>query len=518
MIFFQSSTIERYFSRNLKVLLSLKQIFILKTSTKYSTILLGLFLISLFSCRKEDNFIVDSHFRLKFSNDTITFDTVFTTMGSVTQQLKVYNREKNPVQISRIFLAESNSSSYQINVDGRSGKSFTNIALNGGDSLYIFIRITIDPTKQNNPLIVRDSIIFEINGNRQDVDLYAWGQDAHFIMPNLTIQGLPPLNIIAKEGETLRFTKDKPYVIVGYAVVDSMANLIIDAGAKIHFYNRSGLWIYKGGNIQVNGSLEEPVIFQGTRLDADYKDLPAQWDRIWINESAHNSSFNYAIIKNGTIGIQAETLKESMGNTLFLKNTRIQNMSGWGLFTRFYQIEADNLLVANAGSSVLNLTSGGRYRFRNSTFGNYWSYGVRKDPLLHLSNFYVMPSAQGDIVYTGTLEDAYFGDCIFYGNLEEEILINPLSGTENQFNYLFDYCLIKSKKAGELNTNASIFNQEPLFSDPYSLDYQLDTLSPAINKGIFMGNPYDLNGRLRDEIPDLGAFEYYVRKTKTNRK
>lgn len=488
----------------------------LKSISKIS-IFLVLVLLVFFGCKKESTIITDTSARLQFSNDTICFDTVFTTMGSITKQLLVYNTYENALKISKIALAGGSTSAYQINVDGRSGSAFNDFELQAGDSLYLFVRITIDPNNQNNPMIVRDSILFEVNGNKQDVDLYAWGQDAHFIMPNLSMSGLPPLNIIAQEGESVHWTNEKPYVIVGYAVVDSTANLIIDPGTKIHFYNNSGLWIYKGASIQVNGTLENPVVFQGTRMDEDYRDLPAQWDRIWINESAVNSSFNYAIIRNGTIGIQAETLNESMGNRLLLNNTQILNMSGWGIFSRFYAIEANNVLLANAGSSLLNLTTGGRYSFKNSTFANYYKYGIRKDPLLFLSDYYIQSSTEGDIVYTGNLESAYFGDCIFYGALEEEILIDAYADTENELNYVFDYCLLKSNKQADLISNHSIFNKDPLFMDSYNADFHLDTLSPAIDKGIEMGNLRDLDGLLRDEKPDLGAFEYRLIKNTTKR-
>lgn len=485
----------------------MKQIIKLKSLLKYSFYFVLILLVS-FSCRKNKAIDTDVSARLEFSNDTITFDTLFTTMGSVTKQFRVYNPNSNPVSISRIALALGDKSPYQINVDGQSGTAFYNQELAGGDSLFVFVRITIDPNNQNNPLLVRDSVLFDLNGNQQDVDLYAWGQDAHFIMPNLSIEGLPPLNIIAHEGETLHWTNDKPYVVVGYAVVDSTAHLIVDAGAQIHFYKNSGLWIYKGANIQVNGSLEEPVVFQGTRTDADYNQIPAQWDRIWINESAVNSRFDYAVIQNATIGIQAETLNESMGNTLVLNNTKILNMSGWGIFTRFYHIQANNLLVANAGSSLLNLTTGGNYEFKNCTFGNYWGFGVRKDPLLHLSNYYILPTADGDLLYTGDMLNAYFGNCIFYGALDEEILIDPLEESETDFPYTFEHCIIKTNDTTNSHFQNSLFNQDPLFKSPYEENFHLDTLSPAIDAGLKMGFPLDLDGVLRDEKPDIGAFEF----------
>ena len=50
------------------------------------------FLISTISCKKE-SFITDQNAQLSFSADTIHFDTVFTSTGSVTHFFKVFNRK-----------------------------------------------------------------------------------------------------------------------------------------------------------------------------------------------------------------------------------------------------------------------------------------------------------------------------------------------------------------------------------------------------------------------------------------
>lgn len=460
------------------------------------------------SCRKDETISTDASLKLSFSTDSVMFDTVFTTMGSVTKRLMVYNPNNNAVTISRIRLAGGANSPYSVNVDGSSGTSVTDIEIGGNDSLFVFVKVTVDPVNDHLPLVVKDSIIFETNGNKQDVDLIAWGQDAHFIVGTKQQEGLPPYKIIAHEGEHIHWQNDKPYVIVGYAVVDSSAFLTIDAGCSLHFYNSSGLWIYKYGGVQVNGTQEEPVHFQGVRLEQAYQDVPAQWDRIWINESDVNSEFNHAIIKNATIGIQAETLETGGGNTLFLNNTQILNMQGWGIFTRFYNIVGNNVLVANAGSSLLNLTTGGSYEFRNSTFANYWGYEVRKDPLLHLSDYYILYTENEQLVYTGDLEKAYFGDCVFYGNLENEILLDKHPESSSIFNYQFDYSLLKTNDTEDDSFSNCLFNQDPLFIDTRNNDYHIDSLSPLRAHGIPMGNPFDLDGIERSETPDLGAYEW----------
>lgn len=482
----------------------------MKTKTTLNIFMMSalMVLIIFTSCRKDETISSDPSYKLSFSTDSIMFDTVFTTMGSVTKRLMVYNPNENSVIISKVKLAGGSNSPYRVNIDGASGTSVSNIEIGGNDSIYVFVRVTVDPVNDNLPLVVKDSVIFETNGNVQDVDLISWGQDAHFIVADQYIDGLPPFSYIAREGENIHWANDKPYVIVGYGVVDSAASLTIDAGCKIHFYNSAGMWIYRYGAIQVNGTLEEPVMFQGVRLEQEYQDVPAQWDRIWINESDVNSEFNYAVIKNGTIGIQAETLRTGLSNTLVLNNTQILNMQGWGIFTRFYQIEGNNVIIANAGSSLLNLTTGGSYQFKNSTFANYWSYDVRQDPLLHISDYFILQNGDEQLIYTGDLENAYFGDCIFYGSLENEILLDKYPESTSLFNYNFDYSLLKTLNTNDEFYTNCIFNEDPIFTDYLSNNYHIDSLSPAKQMGIPMGNPYDLDGIERGETPDLGAYQW----------
>ncbi len=471
----------------------------------FSTILALLFFSS---CRKDETISTDPSLKLSFSTDSVMFDTVFTTMGSVTKRLMVYNPNNHALIIKRVSLAGGSNSPYSVNIDGSSGTDIRDVEIGGNDSLYIFVRVTVDPVNDNLPLVVKDSILFETNGNVQDVDLISWGQDAHFILADTHTPGLPPYSIIAKEGEAIHWTNDKPYVIVGYGVVDSTGSLTIDAGCRIHFYNSAGLWIYKNGSIHVNGTLEEPVIFQGVRLEQEYQNVPAQWDRIWINESDINSEFTYAIIKNAIIGIQAETLDAGQGNSLIINNTQILNMQGWGIFTRFYNIEANNLLIANTGSSLLNLTTGGNYSFKNSTFANFWGHDVRKDPLLHLSDYFIYSNGSEQVIYTGDLENAYFGDCILYGNLENEILLDKYPESNSIFEYQFENNLMKVTDTQNENFLNCVFNDDPLFIDYSVNDYHLDSLSPIRNLGIPMGNPFDLDGIERSDTPDIGAYQW----------
>ena len=458
------------------------------------------------SCKK-DSFLEDQKVDLHFSEDTLMFDTVFTTIGSSTQHLIVKNPENQKIKISRIQLAGGASSNFRINVDGQSGTSFTDVEIAAKDSIYIFVEVTVDPNGGSGPMIITDSITFETNANLQDVDLVAFGRDAYFIVANKSVGNLR-YKIVAGENIDTTWTKDKPIVVYGYAVVDSTGSLTIEAGTEIYFHSNSGLWIYKGGQLKVQGSRLEPVMFQGDRPEAYYDDLPGQWDRIWINESDKQSEINYAIIRNAFIGIQTETLNSVMAaNKLILKNTIIENMSGAGILSRFYQIDAENIAVSNCQQYCVALTMGGSYEFRHASFANYWSYSTRKTPAVYINNYY---QDENKITYPFDLLKANFINCIAYGNLEEEIVLDN-SSQGGQFHFLFDHALIKTENnTSDPNNWKNITkNQDPLFENTGKNDLHLKSTSAAADKGKAGVIPaLDLDGNIRDvSTPDLGAYE-----------
>ncbi len=346
-------------------------------------------LLFIYSCKKEDTISDSPSLKLSFSADSIIFDTVFTSIGSATKQIRVHNTSGSKIKISNITLVNGDQSSYRINVDGESGTSFNDIELSGGDSLYIFARVTIDPQNNNNPYVVEDDIRFLTNGNEQTVKLVAWGQDANYIVADNFIAGLPPFKIVADSLETVTWTNQKPYVIYGYAVIDSYGKLIIEEGTNIYFHDGGGLWSYIDGEVNVLGTVENPVTFQGDRLEEFYDDVPGQWDRIWLMEgrAGHDHIINNAIIKNGFIGIQAESFSRITENKLVLHNVLIDNMNGIGLFSRIYSIASTNLVVGSCGGYNMAITGGGNYSFVQSTIAAYWSYSIRNTPAVYLNNY-----------------------------------------------------------------------------------------------------------------------------------
>lgn len=454
-------------------------------------------------CEKEK--ITKNADQLAFSTDTVLFDTVFTQIGTATRNFKVYNRGKGTLQISSIRLARTNSR-FRINVDGLPGREFSNVEILPDDSMYIFVEATINPNGTDNPLVVTDSILFEVNGVVKDVDLVAWGQDANYIVADQLIPNLPPIRVLEPNAY---WSSNKPYVIYGYAVVDSGNSLRIQEGANIHFHSGSGLWVYKGGKISVEGTFGRPVTFQGDRLEPAYENTPGQWDRIWINAGAENSTINYAVIKNGFIGIQAEPdpfdpLAGTSSSKLTIRNTIIQNSSGVGIFARNFRIHAENVVVVNSGQYGIGISGGGEYTFLHATVASYgFSAGQRKTPAFFMTNEY---ESSPDVYTIRPITNSRFVNCIFYGSLETEFDYSINQSVTNDF--VFQNCLVKRKELINSPEFINLFyNQDPLFKNRLEYEWQLSEKSPALNKGIPTTATFDFTGTLRDENPDLGAYE-----------
>lgn len=444
-----------------------------------------------FACRKNDKIDTSPALKLRFSTDTVFFDTVFTTIGSVTQRLMVYNNNGSKVQVSSISLAGGVKSDYKLNIDGVAASSLTNVEIPAHDSIFIFVRVTIDPNNHNTPLILTDSIEFLTNGNLQNVKLIAWGQDAWF-HKNESLKG------------TFVWDSIKPHVIYGYLRVDTNGSLTILPGTKVYFHSNGYLTVSMNSSLFIQGNLQHPVRFQGDRLDEFYRDLPGQWSGILLRSGSKKNSINYAIIKNGNYGVEIDSSGTTPGTILLLDNTIIENMANDGLYAYAASVVSTNCVIGNCGGTCISLLKGGSYEFRQLTLANYWTTSVRYSPALFINNY--TSFAHGD--QTNDLVKAYFGNSIIYGSEDNEISVD--SSSLAQFTYTFNHCLLKTTKniAYPGHFDNCWKNEDPRFIDPANYKFAIDSASFAIGKGIPMGVDFDILGNLRTNPTDLGAYQY----------
>ncbi len=484
-----------------------------------------LVVLVLSGCRK-DQFNDSPDYRLQFSTDSVIFDTVFNTIGSATQILKVYNRDDNPVRISNLRLVNDPNDSYRINVDGLAGELFSDVEIGGNDSIFIFIEVTVTPDQDQLYPFVDGALEFQTNGATQNVKLVAWGWDAIFYYPTVfPTNGLPNYALVSQElNATVTWTGEKPIVIYGYLVVDSTQSLVVNAGTQVFFHQGSGLWIYENGRLVVNGEVDNPVVFQGDRLESFYAEQPGQWDRIWINNASadNNHEIRNAIIKNNFIGIQVEPLPFgpntlSLSNsTLVLENVAIRNNSIAGIFSRNYQIDADNLLLSRAGQYLFAGTGAGVYNFDQCTFANNWNLGIRQTPAVFITNLY---GIDANTVGVGSVTGSRFRNCIIWGNALNEIGME--FDTENipfAIDLKFQNCLFRAEEEVFNAFDPGLFegsvwvNLNPGFVDFSAGNFNLLVDSEVRGKGAnnpdlpqfdLVGRPYDPNFR------PLGCLEYF---------
>lgn len=473
--------------------------FILKKLLIDILIIVSVFIILFTSCRDENYFASDD-VRLVFSHDTVKFDTIFTSIGSTTKSLRVINPHNRPILISSISLAGGDQSSYRLNIDGEMTNELKDIELLGNDSIFIFVELTVDPNGYNQPMIVQDSILFTINSKTQDVDLIAWGQD-FFLIDNEMIN-------------TTTWTADKPYLVYNSAYVDTGHVLTIEPGARIFFHKNAVLGVL--GSIQAVGTVANPIVFSADRLELMYDDIPDQWHGILLFPSQQLNVFENVTIKNARIALQVGTIEYDGAAYVKLHNVKIQHASFAGIFALKSQIEATNTLIADCGLYAVALLIGGSYDFNHCTIANYWSsYSTRETASLAISNRLFINENGDSVEYVGDLVKSTWRNSIIWGNQKSEIEFGH--NKNNLFNVEFDNCLYQLKDSlqniyGDLFTS-SIRDEDPLFVDYNEYDFQLDSLSPAINAGkLEYGKlvPADFNGisRLDDKAPDLGAYEY----------
>lgn len=487
----------------------LKLTMLKKNATLY---IIGLFLVVCIaeslapSCTRETDYLTDTA-TLTFSADTLKFDTVFTTMGSTVRSVKVYNPNNQPVMIDAVTLAHGSASRFRLNVDGDTSLVARNVEILAHDSIFLFARVNVNPNSATSPFLIEDSIVFTIGNARQHLPLTAYGRNAVYHYPDHVIHDATgnsyPYSVIDCSEP---WTNAIPHVIFGYAVVDEGFTLNMEPGTEVYFGTDAVLWVYDGGTLNINGSADNPVLLTSIRHDGHYADLPGQWGYVWLSSGSRDNTVNHAVVRNGYIGFLADTVANT-NPSLDIRNTVIENMSLAGIYAQGAHIEGDNLLVTNCQTAALALTLGGKYVFGNSTFANYWSYSVRRSPLLILNNWY--ESADGT-VQLRPLWQADFYNCIVYGSATDEVAFNFAEGGTASFS--FTNCLLRTQQSipQMLITNCLV-NQDPLFANRSDADYHLKADSPARGKGntAYLKQQTDLDNRVRSNPPSIGAFEYF---------
>ena len=483
-----------------------------------------LLFLGLQSCIKEDPVNTDPGIKLRYSTDTLLFDTTFTTIGSATKILKIFNDESGPVILSRISIAGSSGVKFNFNVDGIEGPEAKNIRIEAKDSIYLFVRVKVDPDQplSVSPFVLEDKLKIEINSHTNEIALVAWGQNANYITGK---DASGRIVLLTCNMQDLRWDDSKPYLIYGTLVIDS-CRVIIPAGARIYIhgglvrpdddriapYTDGRLIFINRGSLAIEGTPGNKAYLTGDRLEAAFKNGAGQWGGIAFQNPGRTNSISNADIKNSSFGLYVDSAA-----FLQIDHSRIIYTSTNSIIARNAVIKASNCEFTESGQHNLYFAQGGNYTLDYCTAHNAYSNSYS----LLLDNFQcTMQNPQtGQCIEGKTLPATIkVRNSIFAGEDDNEVVLvdrnpTPIPG---RFVVQFSNSYIK----GDSLQNSSSFKDncidclyakfgDKLFESIKQSNYQLDSASVAKNIGKpIPGISDDLLGKSRDSVlPDAGCYE-----------
>ena len=450
----------------------------------------------------------DASANLTLSVDTLTFDTVFTGKGSATKIVMLRNRTKSPLVIDRV--AQADGTSFRINLDGEDSLSYLkNISLPAGDSMYLFVRATIDPQQSNSPVLVTDQLTFFLsNGNSRVLQLEAYGQDVTLID-----------SMVVYENHT--FTADKPYLIRRYIASAPEATVTIEKGATFYMHKDASAVFY--GPVNAIGTTEEPIVFSGDRLDdyvpgIPYLYVPGQWAGVYLyDEEMQAPAWQLENIRilSAVNGLFCYGKSQTMHPTLTLLNARIHNHDQYGLVLMNTDATVMNSEISNCASYCVYL-DGGTSTFTHNTIASYYRHTAYNSNV----GMYDTPREDVAAVYIYNLTKNRETRASFYNNIitgvrKNQLVIADPFPERYTGEFCGNYLKTDTLRLPGAQNNVYAQDSDSVFINDYYADYQyydfrLDSLSPA--RGIAdsvrsVTLPFDLMGNPRTTW-DAGCYVY----------
>ena len=465
-----------------------------------------LLLAMLFSCSDDDSFTVSPSNRLTFSLDTVSLDTVFSQVPTVTKTFWVYNKSGDGIRCSTIRLEKGNQTGFRVNVDGSylgasEGFLVNDIEVRHSDSIRVFVELTSPANNRVDPTLLEDNLVFTLeSGVEQRVNLNAWTWDARRIS-----------NMVIDRDSTI--VADTPVIIYGGITVKEGAVLTIGAGTTLYFHENAGIEVY--GSLNVAGEVDRNVVLRGDRIDNMFDYLPydrvsGQWRGIHFHESSYENTINYADIHSTYNGIVCDSSDVSKLK-LSLYNSVVHNCQGNGLLSTHAVVDVVNCQITNTLNDCVALY-GGVARVMQCTLAQFYPYDAERAAALRFANF------REDKLYP--LYDFTCVNSIVTG-YADDVIMGEADSTVN-YNYAFDHCILRTPAISDTVRIHDVVWESPedtvgcgmkhfkkIDIDNLSYDFRLDSVSTAIGKASVIETlPFDRLGVRRDEEPDLGCYEY----------
>ncbi len=466
----------------------------------------------IFTGCREEKVSYDPSLCLSFSADTVRFDTVFTTFGSSTRAVMVYNPNKYALNIQSVSVS---TNWFRLNLDGENDPDrLHDITLNGGDSLFLFVRATIDPQDVNTPVFLTDSVCFLVNGNRQRIILEAYGQNVSVIRSPSRCTRMTDF----------RFTAEKPYLVFDTLALTGVT--VMDAGATLYMHAGTSLFLY--GPVRARGTLESPVRITGDRLDKLFPKVPyqmasGQWGGVYLLSADDGApeepdTLNYVEILSGNIGLYAYSADASNPRRIVLGNARIHNHAQYGVILLNADATVYNSEISNCASYCMYI-SGGSYLITHNTIASFFGYPYT-NLNIHTTGREDVPAVCISLIdSTAPPASVRLYNNIITGARTNNLVLDTVmeSGFDGEF--ASNYLMADSFSVSWSHDNVYASTDDAVFVNTYYLhgkyiyyDFRLDSVSPARGIGAekyALPYPYDRLGVPRQTPVDAGCYQWH---------
>lgn len=444
------------------------------------------------------------------SADTLLFDTVFTSKGSTTRQLKIYNPTASALTIKNIRLEQGTS--FKVNVDGETSlERLSGYSLASQDSLFVFVKVFIDPQSSDSPVLVEDHLAIDTDAGQCVVTLQAYGQDVR-ILRDLHITSDSTL------------TAGKPYLVIRSLQVDSGCRLTIDKGAV--FFMKDSAELIVRGELNAVGTIDEPIIMRGARLYHIYNKVPYDyisglWGGVFLlhseSEKAPHHQLANVDIHGANVGLYCYAPAQQQLPSVSMMNCRIHNHAIYGLVLQNFDSHVVNTEISNCANYCVYL-AGGTHSFTHNTIASYFN-----------SSSVVLHSVGRENVSAMFINNLSKHNARTVVNLTNSIVsglgkTNFTLATPMPELYIgtFRNCCLRTDSVGLSSYTDDLFLKanDTLFVNTYFnrqeelyYDFRLDSASVARGMALrdsALAYPTDRLGhpRLADDAPDAGCYEY----------
>ncbi|MGN0220594.1 MAG: right-handed parallel beta-helix repeat-containing protein [Prevotella sp.] len=475
---------------------------------------LSLLLFTITGCISDETFSTDSSKRLTFTSDTISFDTLFSTIASSTKQTMIYNYSGENLRISTVRLQKGNQTGYRVNVSGsyldnNTGSIIKDLEIRNGDSIRVFMEMTPKHNGALEPVKVEDNVIFTLeSGIQQNLALRAQVWDAEIHESQLVIS----------QDTVIR--NSVPILLQKGLRVDSNVTLRIEAPSQLFFHSNTGLDVY--GTLVIAGNQNDEVVLRGDRTDKMFPYLPydrisGQWKGIRFYSSSNHNEITHADIHATEDAIICDSASSFSMDTenLTVRYSKIHNCKGYGLKSHMNNILIADTEISNAQNDCVAIY-GGLATIVHCTIAQFYPFTAERGVALRFQNF--------DKEYDYPLHGLQCYNTIVTGLGEDEIMGSRKEDQEdNAYVYYFENCLLRTPQITDESQSEILKNviwEKPddeiqgakhfRTTDMQNMlfDFRLSEQSTAIGKGVLLsGFLSDREGVLRPESPDLGCYQ-----------